>query len=70
MGFKNVMSGTHAYLIKPHAAKILIETAHKKGWFPVDRYFSTDIVDVSKQTITPAIFKVIESHNLTANYDQ
>lgn len=38
-GFKNVVSGTHAYLLKPHTAQHFIDTAHLKGWFPVDRFF-------------------------------
>jgi GR25 family glycosyltransferase involved in LPS biosynthesis len=69
-GYKNVMSGTHAYLIKPHAAKILIDTTKTKGWFPVDRFFSTDIVPISKQTVSPAVFKVENSLNLSYDYEQ
>jgi GR25 family glycosyltransferase involved in LPS biosynthesis len=67
-GFKNCMSGTHAILLKPHAAEELIRTTHDKGWFPVDRFLSSDICHVKKQTINPAVFKVKDSQNLTFNY--
>jgi GR25 family glycosyltransferase involved in LPS biosynthesis len=67
-GYNNCMSGTHAYLIKPHAAQKLIDVAHKKGWFPVDRFFSTDLTNMSKQTLNPAVFKVACSLNLSYQY--
>lgn len=67
-GFKNVVSGTHAYLLKPSGAQALIDGMNKFGWFPADRFMSTNIVDMKKQTLVPAVFKVKESQNYTFNY--
>ncbi len=66
-GFKNTFIESSAYLIKPKAAKVLIETAKNKGWFPVDRFFSTDISPIRKQTINPMVFKQIRTISLTSN---
>ena len=67
-GYRNVCSGTHAYILNPAHAEIFIETAHTKGWFPVDRFMSTDLVPLRKFTICPPVFIVNESLNLSFNY--
>lgn len=69
-GFKNVMMGMQSYLLKPHAAKILVEMAKEKGWLPCDRFVSTDIVPMQKQTYSPFIFIQESKQSLTANYPE
>jgi glycosyl transferase family 25 len=68
-GFKNVMIGLYAYLLKPNAAKILVKTAKTKGWFPADRFMSTDIIQMKKQTYSPFLFTAVPIMSLTGNYN-
>ena len=64
-GFKNVMIGMVAYLLKPEAAKTLVQTAKTKGWLSADRFMSTDIVEMKKQTYSPFIFTAVPVMSLT-----
>ena len=43
---------THGYLIKPPAARKLIELAQITGASPVDKHMHTDVIDLKSSTVT------------------
>lgn len=65
--------GAWAYIIKPSAAKILVEVVKEKGWVPADKQLGSDLLHL--ETTSSTVFRIhplynsknIESLSLTRN---
>jgi GR25 family glycosyltransferase involved in LPS biosynthesis len=65
--------GAWAYIIKPQAAKLLIQAVKLNGWVPADKQFGADLLDL--KTTASTIFRIhpaytsdtIEQLSLTRN---
>jgi glycosyl transferase, family 25 len=68
----NYMRGAYGYIIKPHAAKILIDWISINGFVPADNQIGDALVDIQVISPTvvrlhPAYFKNISALSLTGN---
>ena len=52
----NYMRGAYGYIIKPHAAKKIVEWIHKNGFVPADQQIGNELVDI--QVVTPTIVRL------------
>lgn len=52
------VSGAHAYIIKPSAAKKLIDKAHSNGFFPADVHINCHYVDI--YVVKPTVFRLCD----------
>jgi GR25 family glycosyltransferase involved in LPS biosynthesis len=53
--------GAWSYILKPHAAKIMIDTVHKNGWVPADKQFGENILKL--QCTSSTIFRIHSKYN-------
>ena len=70
----NYMRGAYGYIIKPHAAKKIIDWIGINGFVPADQQIGNEIVDIQVTIPTvvrlhPAYFKKIGKLSLTGNPD-
>jgi glycosyl transferase family 25 len=71
-GTGNYMRGAYGYIIKPHAAKKIIDWIAINGFVPADQQLGNDIVDIQVTIPTvvrlhPAYFRRINELSLTTN---
>jgi len=71
-GTGNYMSGAYGYIIKPHAAKKIIDWIAINGFVPADQQIGNSIVDIQVTIPTvvrlhPAYFRHVHELSLTGN---
>lgn len=68
----NYMRGAYGYIIKPHAARKILNWINTNGFVPADQQLGSDLVDirVTKPTVVrlhPAYFNKVKDLSLTRN---
>jgi len=68
----NYMKGAYGYIIKPHAAKHIIDWISNNGFVPADQQIGDELVDIQVVTpslirLHPAYFNQIKTLSLTVN---
>jgi len=68
----NYMRGAYGYIIKPHAAKNIVEWISTNGFVPADQQIGDELVDIqvvmpSLVRLHPAYFNQIKALSLTGN---
>lgn len=62
----NIFEGTYGYIVKPHAARKLIECANKQGWTASDMSISSR-ADIKLQHSCPRVVTVTDRKSLTSD---